>query len=86
MVQTPQIIPVTTLARDHKNVIASLGSTSPIFLAQRSRTAAVLLAPSLWDDLTSELARLRRLVEYNRQLAEMEAGNRVEFKISEMAA
>jgi hypothetical protein len=43
--QTPQIEPVTSMVKDHKAVLAML-KAGPIFLAQRSRPAAVLVLSS----------------------------------------
>jgi PHD/YefM family antitoxin component YafN of YafNO toxin-antitoxin module len=85
MIQTPQIEPVTNMIRDHKSVLAKL-KQGPVFLAQRSKPAAVLVAPALWDEMTAELARLRRMVEFDRQFAEMDAGNVVEFTITHAPA
>lgn len=82
MIQTPQIEPVTNMARDHKSVLAKL-KKGPVFLAQRSKPAAVLVAPALWDEMTAELSRLRRMVEFDRQFAEMDAGNVEVFNINQ---
>jgi PHD/YefM family antitoxin component YafN of YafNO toxin-antitoxin module len=76
MIQTPQIEPVTQLVKNHKGIFAKL-EKGPVFLAQRSRTAAVMLSPAQWDEMTAELSRLRRIIEGDRQLAEMHAGNYV---------
>jgi hypothetical protein len=82
MIQTPQIESVTKMVRDHKGLLAKL-RTGPVFLAQRSAPAAVLVSPQMWDDLTRELARLRRMVEFDRQLA---SNDFVEFDISQAPA
>jgi hypothetical protein len=82
MVLTPQIEPITTLARDHRALVAKL-KAGPVFLAQRSRPAAVVVSPETWDELIKELSRLRRTLEMDRQLAQMRAGDYVEFDISQ---
>jgi PHD/YefM family antitoxin component YafN of YafNO toxin-antitoxin module len=55
--KTPQIEPVTSMVKDHKAVLAKLKS-GPVFLAQRSRPAAVLVSVEQWDDLMQELELL----------------------------
>jgi PHD/YefM family antitoxin component YafN of YafNO toxin-antitoxin module len=76
MVRTPQIEPVSEMSKNHKSVLAKLES-GPVFLANRSRTAAVMLSPALWDEMTAELSRLRRIIQADRDFAEMRAGNYV---------
>jgi hypothetical protein len=76
MVRTPQIEPVTQMAKNHRGVLAKL-ENGPVFLAQRSKTAAVMLSPRQWDAITAELSRLRRIIEADRDFAEMRAGNYV---------
>jgi hypothetical protein len=66
------------MVRNHKSILAKL-EKGPVFLAQRSKPAAVLVAPALWDDLTSELARLRRMIDFDRQLDAIRAGDYVEY-------
>jgi DNA-binding transcriptional regulator/RsmH inhibitor MraZ len=39
-----------------------------------------------WSRMANELARLRRIIEADRQFAEMDAGNVVEFDISQAPA
>ena len=47
------------------------------------RGAAVVVAPAIWDEMTAELARLRRMIAFDRQFAEMDAGNVEVFDISQ---
>ena len=82
MVLTPQIEPITRMARDHRTLVAKL-KNGPVFLASRSKTTAVMVAPEQWDETMKELARLRRIVEMDRQLAQMSAGDYVEFDITQ---
>lgn len=73
MVLTPQIEPITTLARDHRALVAKI-QDGPVFLAQRSRAAAVVVSPEQWDQLIAELRRLQRIIEADRHFAEVDAG------------
>ena len=50
----PQIEPVTKLSRDYKTIFAKL-SNGPVFLAQRSKPAAVLLSVQEYEALLSQI-------------------------------
>jgi prevent-host-death family protein len=63
----------------HAQVLALLNK-GPVVLAQRSKPAAVLVSVTQWDAQADELSRLRRIVEYDRQFAEMDAGTFVKFE------
>lgn len=78
MIQAPQIEPVSNLARDYRSMFAKL-KAGPVFLAQRSKPAAVLVSVDEWTATANELARLRRMVEFDRQLAAIRAGEYVEY-------
>lgn len=85
---TPQIEPVTTLARDHKSVFAKLGA-GPVFLAQRSKSAAVLLSIGDYEKLVADAEsakRFRRLIKADQAFIEMNAGNYVELAPDEILA
>jgi len=72
----PQIESVTTLARNFKSVLAKLAK-GPVFIAQRSEPAAVVLSVKDYEKITKEqeeLKRLRRIIQYDQQFAEMRAG------------
>ena len=43
MTYIPQMEPITTLKKNHLNVLKKLGN-GPVFLSQRSKMAAVLLS------------------------------------------
>jgi prevent-host-death family protein len=85
MNNVPQIVPVTDLRLKHVQVFGMLDK-GPVILAQRSRPAAVLVSVEQWNAQADELARMRRILEAKRQFAEMDAGNRVEFDISQAPA
>ena len=77
----PQIESVTTLSRDFKSVLEKL-SHGPVFIAQRSEPAAVVLSVGDYAKITNEqeeLKRLRRIVQYDQQFAEIRAGNYTEL-------
>lgn len=79
MNHVPQIVPVTDLRLRHVEVFGLL-NRGPVILAQRSRPAAVLVSLNEWDQMAGELARLRRIIEGDRQFAEMRAGNYVDLE------
>jgi prevent-host-death family protein len=77
----PQIASVTTLARDFKSVLAKLPQ-GPVFVAQRSGPAAVVLSIGHYEKMANdleELKRLRRMIKADQALAEMKAGNFVDM-------
>ena len=83
----PQIASVTTLARDFKSVLAKL-PRGPVFIAQRSGPAAVVLSVGDYEKMTNELEelkRLRRMVKADQALVEMKAGNFIDMT-DELAA
>lgn len=76
----PQIESVTTLARDFKAVLAKLPH-GPVFIAQRSEPAAVVLSVGDYERLSNaeiELRRLQRLEKYRKDFAEMRQGKYTE--------
>jgi prevent-host-death family protein len=58
MVKTPQIEPVTNFLKDHKAILEKL-EEGPVFLAQRSKPAAVLISVGDWDHMVEELEHYR---------------------------
>jgi prevent-host-death family protein len=74
MSASPQIVPISDFRIRQAEVLTRL-HRGPVFLAQRSKPAAVLLSMEEWDRLQSELQRLRRMAEADRQFAEIRAGN-----------
>ncbi len=67
----PQIEAVTGLSRDYRSIFAKLAK-GPVFLAQRSRPTAVLLAVADYEKLLERLNRLELLTEAHRISAEMD--------------
>ena len=57
MLQTPQIEPITTMARNHKRLLEKAES-GPIFLTQRSRPVAVLVNHQEWEQLAKRMEAL----------------------------
>jgi prevent-host-death family protein len=78
MQPSPQVEPVSNLQRGAPAVLRKLAD-GPVFLAQRGRLAAAVVSIKDWDEMVNELARLRRMVEYDRQFAEARAGNYVDL-------
>lgn len=81
----PTVRPVSTLRSQHNDVLKLL-KDGPVFLAQRGNLAAAVVSIDEWNRIATELNRLRRIVEGDRQLAEIRAGNVVEFDISQAPA
>lgn len=74
----PTVKPVSTLRSQHNDVIKLL-KDGPVFLAQRGNLAAAVISIDEWNRIAKEMNRLRRIVEGDRQLAEIHAGNFVEL-------
>jgi prevent-host-death family protein len=70
---SPQIVPISDFRIRQAEVLTKLNK-GPVFLAQRSKPAAVLVSVEEWDQITAELKRLRRHAEADRRLTEMKAG------------
>ena len=81
----PTVKPVSTLRSQHNDIL-NLVKDGPVFLAQRGNLAAAVVSIEEWNQIARELNRLRRIVEGDRQLAEIRAGNFVEFDINQAPA
>jgi prevent-host-death family protein len=75
---SPQIVPISDFRIRQAEVLTKL-NRGPVFLAQRSKPAAVLLSMAEWDQMTEELKRLRRYAEAFRQFEEIRSGNYVDL-------
>lgn len=60
---TPQIVPITEMRKAHPDVLDLLPN-GPVYLAQRSRPAAVLLSTKQWDLLNEQIEDMAALIEY----------------------
>jgi prevent-host-death family protein len=74
----PQVEPISNLQRGTVAILRKLGK-GPVFLSQRGTLAAAVVSIEEWDRIASELNRLRRTLELDRQFAEIRAGNYVDF-------
>jgi prevent-host-death family protein len=70
---TTQIVPISDFHIRQSEVLTKLGN-GPVILAQRSKPAAVLLSVRDFDQMQTELKRLRRQAVADRHFAEMRAG------------
>jgi prevent-host-death family protein len=73
---TPQIVPISDLRIRHTEVLAML-EQGPVFLAQRSKAAAVLVSVGEWNVIAGQLKRLQQLellAEAKRNKAGVEQG------------
>jgi prevent-host-death family protein len=78
----PQIEPVTSLSRDYRTVFSKL-EEGPVFLAQRSRPAAVLLSVSDYKDLLDRLEDLEDLAEIYKGKWLLATGQETMTRLSE---
>ncbi len=78
----PQVEPISNLQRGALSILRKLDN-GPVFLSQRGTLTAAIISIEEWDRIASELKRLRRIIEGDRQLAQMRAGDYVEFNISQ---
>jgi prevent-host-death family protein len=85
MNRLPQMASVTDFRNNYVQLVERLND-GPIILAQRSKPVAVVISPQQWDNMADELAQLRRIVEGDRQLAEIDAGNYEVFDFSQAPA
>jgi prevent-host-death family protein len=67
-------IPVSDLRNKQAEIVATLDET-PILLTRDGHGAGVLVHPDKWNQMIKEMARLQRLVKFERILAEMKAGD-----------
>ena len=70
---SPQIVPISDFRIRQAEVLTKL-QKGPVFLAQRSKPAAVLLSVQDYDYMQAELKRLRRQAVADRHFAAMRAG------------
>jgi hypothetical protein len=82
MHKAPQVEPISNLQRTYTDLLRKLDN-GPVFLAQRGNLAAAIVSIKEWDRMADELARLHRVVEAQRQLASIRAGNYEVFDISQ---
>jgi prevent-host-death family protein len=73
MVLTPQIQPISELARDHKTLLRKIKS-GPVFLSQRGRPAAVVISPEQWDSIAKRLVAAEGRIESRRVLDKIDRG------------
>jgi PHD/YefM family antitoxin component YafN of YafNO toxin-antitoxin module len=60
--RTQQIEPVSEMVKNYRGLLAKLGN-GPVYLAARSKPAAVLVSPSEWDNILDELEALQDKVD-----------------------
>ena len=61
MSHVPQIEPITNIKKDHLSVLKKL-ENGPVFLAQRSSPAAVLVSLAQWEAVNNEIDDLKDIV------------------------
>jgi len=71
-------IPISELRKKLTQVLPML-NTSPVVLMNRGDVAGVLVQADQWNQTADELKRLRRIIEGDKQLAEIRAGNYTEL-------
>ncbi len=78
----PQIEPITRLSRDHRAVLNKL-KAGPVFLAQRSTPAAVLLSVSDYENMIKRLQKLELMAEARRKADALDANLEQEIEWEE---
>ena len=76
-----EFTPISAMQRDYRGTLAKTAK-GPVILALRGKPEAVLMSASDYERFAGmevELKRLRRLVQYDQQFAEMRAGNYTEL-------
>lgn len=79
MIQAPQIEPVSNLIRNYLAIFAKL-KNGPVFLAQRSKPAAVLVSLDEWTETANRLAQLEGLLASKRVVAAIDRGEMTTIK------
>lgn len=69
----PKVVPISELRNQHKKVFA-MAEAQPVLLAQHSKSAAVLVSISQWDQMAKRMEELEDYVTTQRRLSEMAAG------------
>lgn len=85
---TPQIETTSTLSRNHTAVFRKLVN-GPVYIANRSHKAAVILSVEDYETLVSdqaELKRLRRMQRAEQAATEMAAGHYTSFTPEQIMA
>jgi alkylhydroperoxidase family enzyme len=74
MNEIPAIVPVSDL-RTRQEKIFEMAQRGPVVLSRHSEALGVLLSPAIYNRMAAELKRLQRIIESDRQLADVRAGN-----------
>jgi PHD/YefM family antitoxin component YafN of YafNO toxin-antitoxin module len=74
MIQTESITNFRTNYRD----VLKRALIAPVLLLQKSTLAGVLVSPEEWNRINDELMRLRRIVQADKDFAEMRNGKYTE--------
>jgi prevent-host-death family protein len=83
MIQVPQIEPISALVRDYLSIFAKL-KDGPVFLAKRSKPAAVLVSVEDWAATARRLSQLEGLLEAKRILAAVDRGEMGTVSLEEL--
>lgn len=67
MQPTPQVEPISRLARDH-NAIMRLIANGPVWLTQKAKAAAVLVSVKQWDEIARRMADLQDQLQTERRI------------------
>lgn len=70
---TPQIVPISELRQSHRSVLQQL-KHGPVYLAQRSRPAAVLVSTEQWDRISARMDELETMIDILQSKLEVAAG------------
>ena len=73
MITSEQLIPISKMHTDQSSVLEKTND-GPVFLAQRSTLAAVLISPTQWDRLLAKLEELEDVIDVLEARLELATG------------
>jgi len=76
----PQTAPISDM-RNRQSELLHMAEHGPVVLLSRSKPAAILLSPDLWDAIAEALAQLRRSSEVAEKLVTVSGANGNEQEI-----
>ena len=85
-VLTKQIIPISDFRIRQGQTLKKM-ENGPVYLAQRSKPVAVLVAAEQWDATIERLMQMEKILaeqEFARQFSEIDKGNFVELTLEDI--
>ena len=82
MISIPQIVPISDFRLHQAEVLQKL-QKGPIFLAQHSQPAAVLISTEQWEEITEQLEMLEDAMAIFKTRMDLAAGHEIMTRLSE---